>query len=132
MAKLLFFDRAIYMDFAEQKMQEKLTPGVDLQRSIFAVSHSPTFLLQINAKKWRKGETENIVFEKLTPGVDLLYVFSLSKVHRGKSIHFCRQQMPNFVASNSCERVWRTANRSTLTIEKSTPGVDFIKVWHMA
>ena len=47
--------------------------------------------------------------------------FSLSEVHRDRSIQLRCSPMPNFFATNSCEKVGRTANRS---IEKSTLGLE--------
>ena len=47
--------------------------------------------------------------------------FSLSKRHIDRSIQLRRSLTPSFCATKSCEKGWRTANRSTFTIEKSTP-----------
>ena len=48
-----------------------------------------------------------------------------SKSHRDSSFKCCHLLMSNFLASILCKKVWRTVNRSTITVEKLTSGVDF-------
>ena len=54
--------------------------------------------------------------------------FSLRERHRDRSIQLRRSPTPNFCATKSCEKGGRTANRSTFTIEKSTPGL-ILSIW---
>ena len=46
----------------------------------------------------------------------------LSELHRDHSIQLRPSPTSNFFASNSCQKLRRTVNRSTFTIKKSTPG----------
>ena len=65
---------------------------------------------------------------KSTPGVDFSYDFRLAtfiEIALSNVAVRPTQSSPNFCATNSCEKLRRIANRSNVTIKKSTPGVDF-------
>ena len=53
-----------------------------------------------------------------------LVSFSFSDIHRDSSIKCRRLPTPNFCATKSCEKLWWTANCSTIALEKSTPGLN--------
>ena len=44
-------------------------------------------------------------------------------IHRDSSIQFRRSPMPNFFATNSCEKVGRQGELAKIVYEKSTPGL---------
>ena len=70
-----------------------------------------------------KPEKEERI-EDVQPGVDFLYDCRWAKVIEialSKNKKFAIRHSPKYCAGKRCEKAWRTANRSTLTIEKSTP-----------